>query len=153
VGLVAAPASAEPEPTLGVPLTVTVGLALPLLPPASAVLSLEGPAAPASALGVLPTPAASSSAPVSAASVSSPPAAAAAPTPAASPAQQPIVKGALRARARDIGAVQRSRSSTALVVLLAAAAVFLVVAGRLDRRSSAFASAPLGRRQDLLTFR
>jgi hypothetical protein len=152
VGLVAAPASAEPEPTLGVPLTVTVGLALPLLPPASAVLSLEGTAAPASALGVLPTPAASSSAPVSAASVSSPPAAAA-PTPAAFPAQQTIVKGALRARARDIGAVQRSRSSTALVVLLAAAAVFLVVAGRLDRRSSAFASAPLGRRKDLLTFR
>jgi hypothetical protein len=45
-----------------------------------------------------------------------------------------------------------ARSSTALLVLLVAAVAFLLVQGRVDRRSPRLASAPLDRRDELLEF-
>lgn len=155
VGIVAAaPASASvPREPLddGLPVDlppVTVpSLELPVLSSALPVPGLFGGSVSPSAL-----PATSEGAPPLAAA---PPGSSLVPADAAGSGLSPSRSiGAGRvAPVPGTGTVLRlARSSTALIALLAVAVAFLVVQGRLDRRSPRLASAPLDRRDELLEF-
>lgn len=72
-----------------------------------------------------------------------------APNPTTTPASS-LSHGTLGIAGGPIGQLLRERPLTALFVLLAAAAIFLLVHGRIDRRSRA--ALPIERHQEFLDF-
>ena len=69
-----------------------------------------------------------------------------------SAARAPVDRGTLETPTGFHAVLRAARSSTGLFILAGAAALFLLVQGRLDRRSPRLADAPIDRRAEMLEF-